>query len=228
MKPRYIVFDGADGCGKTTQLEKLKEKLQGKGTPVHHTRALGGDGSCDFQQAIRKVLLHKKFSVEMPMVFEEQLFSMCDNEGVKTAINFLNSDNGGIVLKDRGLASHVVYSMARGMGLEEIASVHGKLFNTEREISRGHGALHLVFVPNDVSFTMERIAARAKATGTEVVERLENTEFQKKVTNGMMQFFINPLARDFQVETIVVSKEDSVEAVHEKVLKVLGNYGINV
>ncbi|CAM6004816.1 unnamed protein product [Sphagnum balticum] len=150
---------------------------------------------------------------------------MADNEGVKDSISFLDKNPEGVVLKDRGLASHVVYSQARGMANEEIAKVHGRLFQTEKDINRAHGALHLVFVPKDVQFTMERIAARAKATGTEVVERLENPIFQKKVTDGMMSFFLNPIASTFTVETIVVAKEDSIEAVGEKVLKALRNYG---
>jgi thymidylate kinase len=225
-KPRYIVFDGADGCGKTTQLEKLKEILIKQGLPVYHTRALGGDGSCQFQQSIRKVLLDKKFPADqVDLVFEERLFSMSDNEGVKDAISFLDKDNQGIVLKDRGLASHVVYSQARGMASEQIGQVHGKLFNTEREISRKHGALHLVFVPTDVEFTMARIAARAAATGTEVVERLENPVFQKKVTDGMTSFFLSPFASKFTVETITVNKDDSIEAVAEKVQRALRAYG---
>lgn len=224
-KPRYIVFDGADGCGKTTQLERFKEILKNQGVPVYHTRALGGDGTCEFQQSIRKVLLNKKFPSDQPMVFEETLFSLADNEGVKDAIKFLDSNPTGVVLKDRGLASHVVYSAARGMPTQDIQSVHGKLFNTEREISRSHGALHLVFIPSDVKFTMERIAARAKATGTEVVERLENTEFQIKVTQGMTSFFLHPLAANFTIETILVNGQDSIEAVGEKVEAVLRKYG---
>jgi thymidylate kinase len=225
-KPRYIVFDGADGCGKTTQLEKLKEVLKNQGLTVYHTRALGGDGSCQFQQSIRKVLLSKKFPADqVDLTFEEKLFSMADNEGVRDAIAFLDQNKEGVVLKDRGLASHVVYSQARGMANESIGNIHGRLFNTEREISRHHGALHLVFVPSDVQFTMERIAARAKADGIEVVERLENPVFQKKVTEGMSAFFLSPFAAQFTVETITVTREDSIEAVGEKVMKVLKNYG---
>jgi thymidylate kinase len=225
-KPRYIVFDGADGCGKTTQLEKLKEILTKQGLPVYHTRALGGDGSCEFQQSIRKVLLNKKFPADqVDLVFEEQLFSMADNEGVKDAIKFLDKNEEGLVLKDRGLASHVVYSQARGMQDDQIGRVHGRLFNTEKEISRSHGALHLLFVPSDVKFTMARIAARAKATGTEVIERLENPIFQKKVTDGMSSFFLSPFAAKFTIETIMVGPDDSIEAVGEKVKRALRNYG---
>lgn len=225
-KPRYIVFDGADGCGKSTQLEKLKKYLQDQSVTVYHTRALGGDGTCQFQQSIRKVLLDKKFPADqVDLVFEEKLFSMADNEGVRDAIKFLDENKDGVVLKDRGLASHVVYSQARGMVNEQISAVHSRLFNTEKEISRHHGALHLVFVPSDVKFTMERIAARAAATGAEVVERLENPVFQKKVMDGMGSFFLSPFSAHFTVETIVVSKEDTIEVVGEKVLKALKNYG---
>jgi hypothetical protein len=74
---------------------------------------------------------------------------------------------------------------------------------------------------------MERIAARAAATGTEVVERLENPVFQKKVTDGMTSFFLSPFAANFTIETITVNKDDSIEAVAEKVKKALKNYGFN-
>lgn len=227
-RPRYIVFDGADGCGKTTQLEKLKEILIKQAVSVYHTRALGGDGSCEFQQGIRKVLLNKKFPADqVDLMFEEQLFSMADNEGVKDAISFLDKNPQGVVLKDRGLASHVVYSQARGMHNEQIGRVHGRLFNTEREINRSHGAIHLLFVPSNIQFTMARIAARAAATGTEVVERLENPIFQKKVTDGMTSFFLSPFAAHLTFETIMVNEDDTIEMVGEKVKKALRNYGYN-
>jgi len=43
-KGLFITFEGADGCGKTTQINLLKEYLENKGYEVLLTREPGGVG----------------------------------------------------------------------------------------------------------------------------------------------------------------------------------------
>ena len=54
-KGLFITFEGADGSGKTTQLEKIKTLLEQKGYDVVTTRE---PGSLEMGKKIREILLH--------------------------------------------------------------------------------------------------------------------------------------------------------------------------
>src|ERR1700675_3924947 len=51
---RFITFEGLDGCGKSTQLEKLAAVLRGQGLSVVVTREPGGTAT---GEKIRRLLL---------------------------------------------------------------------------------------------------------------------------------------------------------------------------
>ena len=54
VRGRFITFEGLDGCGKSTQLEKLAVVLRGQGVDVVTTREPGGTAT---GEKIRGVLL---------------------------------------------------------------------------------------------------------------------------------------------------------------------------
>jgi dTMP kinase len=56
---RFIVFDGVDGCGKTTQLAMLADRLSAAGADVVTCRDPGGT---EIGDRIRSVLLHHDLS----------------------------------------------------------------------------------------------------------------------------------------------------------------------
>ena len=54
-KGLFITFEGADGCGKTTQMKLLAEYLQKQGHDVVLTREPGGKG---LGEKVREILLN--------------------------------------------------------------------------------------------------------------------------------------------------------------------------
>jgi dTMP kinase len=54
-KGLFITFEGADGCGKSTQMQLLKQYLQNKGYNIVETREPGGKG---LGEKIREILLN--------------------------------------------------------------------------------------------------------------------------------------------------------------------------
>ena len=51
----FLTFEGIDGCGKTTQLNRLRARLESRGAPVIATREPGGTA---LAEALRQTLLH--------------------------------------------------------------------------------------------------------------------------------------------------------------------------
>ena len=56
MRGKFITFEGADGSGKTTQIEKIKTYLEDKGYKCLLTREPGGS---DLGNKIREILLEE-------------------------------------------------------------------------------------------------------------------------------------------------------------------------
>ncbi len=68
---KFVTFEGLDGCGKSTQLEKLAEALRGQGIDVVTTREPGGT---EIGERIRAVLLSSRTAgldahAEMALMF---------------------------------------------------------------------------------------------------------------------------------------------------------------
>ena len=57
----FISFEGIDGCGKTTQLQKMKRELETRGFEVVCTREPGGTA---LAETLREILLHSKGAIE--------------------------------------------------------------------------------------------------------------------------------------------------------------------
>jgi thymidylate kinase len=222
-KVRYVAFDGPDGLGKTTQLDLLAKKLKADGRALHSTRLLGGDGTDDFQLACRKVLLHAKFPKDS-LEFEEQMFAMTDLEGIKAAQSALHSNPELVALKDRALGSHVAYALAKGMPLAQVEQVHRNVILAEKDIARRFGAVHLVFIPDQIDWLLERVVERNKKSGVEIVDRLENKEVQTKVVEALRQLPFMRSMNDINIEHVMVNKTDTIQEVQNKVNTVLSKY----
>jgi len=107
----FITFEGADGCGKSTQMNKLAEYLSNRGYEIVLTREPGG---CELCERIRDLVLdirHKGMSSEC----EALLYAASRAEHVRQVI-IPSVKNGKIVLCDRFLDSSFAYQ-ARGREL---------------------------------------------------------------------------------------------------------------
>ena len=108
---RFISFEGADGCGKSTQMNLLAERLRERGYDVLCTREPGG---CEISERIREVVLdirHKGMSSEC----EALLYAASRAEHVRQVL-LPAVKSGKIVLCDRFLDSSFAYQ-ARGREL---------------------------------------------------------------------------------------------------------------
>ncbi|MDD4334263.1 MAG: dTMP kinase [Desulfotomaculaceae bacterium] len=113
MRGKFIVFEGIDGSGKTTQLQLLGNKLKDRGVPVLHTREPGGTR---VGETIRDILLSPAYSDLVPRA-EALLYAAARAQHVAQVIMPALAA-GTIVLCDRFLDSSLAYQgFGRGIDI---------------------------------------------------------------------------------------------------------------
>ena len=107
----FVVFEGVEGAGKSSQLRLLENRLWGEGWKV---TALQEPGTTALGQRLRSLLLNIKQADQPPTPLAEAcLFAAARAELVTTVIRPALA-RGEIVLCDRFAASTVAYQGAKG------------------------------------------------------------------------------------------------------------------
>ena len=169
---RLIVFEGAEGAGKTTQIRILAERLVAANVPFVALREPGGTPVGD---AIREILLHPE--QEITAASEALLFMASRAELVAREIR-PSLDDGMTVLVDRFFLSTYAYQIV-GRGLPE-AQV------------RAANALATGGLVPDLTLLLDVSAAhgleRADARGARDRMEKASNDFHARVANAFREF----------------------------------------
>ncbi len=116
---KFVVFDGPDGCGKTTQLQMLIRRLEEQGIQVRRLREPGGTA---IGEQVRELLLSTKnegMDVRCEMLLYMASRAQLVHEQVKPALAA-----GECVVADRFASSTLAYQGGGGgMKIEDILRV---------------------------------------------------------------------------------------------------------
>lgn len=119
MNGFFIAFEGADGCGKSTQLRFFAEYLESIGADVVLTREPGG---CPVAEIIRALVLDKNNT--MSAETEALLYAAARAEHVRQVIKPA-VDAGKVVLCDRFIYSSLAYQgYGRQLGVDTIRKIN--------------------------------------------------------------------------------------------------------
>ncbi len=175
MKSLFITFEGTEGCGKTTQIELLAQRLNALGFPVRTLREPGGT---PIGEEIRHTLKHSKANVTMTYETELLLMNASRAQLVRETIRPALAV-GEIVLSDRFYDSTTAYQgYGRGLDLALVRSVIDfAVGDTRPDLTL------LLHVPPEVS--AERLQSR-QSTLPFVRDRLEEGDqhFFARVAHG--------------------------------------------
>ena len=120
VKGAFITVEGVEGCGKTTQTERLCEYLRRKGREVVATREPGG---VPIAEALRTVLLdpgNKTMSAVTELLLYAAARAQHVDELIRPAL-----DRGAVVVCDRFADSTTAYQGAgRGLPFDVIETLH--------------------------------------------------------------------------------------------------------
>jgi dTMP kinase len=128
LKGTFICFDGGEGCGKSTQILRLRDRLATLGLDV---LAVRDPGSTRIGEEIRHILLnpdHLEMGMRCEMLLYMAARAQMMHETIRPAL-----DVGGVVLTDRFISSTLAYQLGGdGLTADEIRTVgkiavHGRL-----------------------------------------------------------------------------------------------------
>ena len=178
----FIVFEGQDGSGKSTQIRALSQYLEEKGREVLHTREPGGT---KVAEKIREILLDPD-NKGMNAVCEAYLYAAARAEHVQNVI-LPALKEGRIVLCDRFMLSSIAYQgYGRELGVERVRQINeAALMGLEPDCT--------FFLSIDPLAGLSRIHRREP----DRIE-LEGASFHERVRHG----YIDTAAQDPKVETV--------------------------
>ncbi len=194
----FITFEGADGCGKTTQIELLNKYLKEKGRRTLLTREPGAKG---LGVKLREILLN--YDGEVSPQCESFLFLADRAQHVDCIIKPALKE-GIVILCDRHTDSTVAYQgYGRGLDLDRI--------NMLNDIATGGLKPDLTIVFDvDVETSMTRVGKEK--------DRMESSgvDFFNKVREGYLE-----IAKKEPNRVKVIDSSDTIENIHKKVVELV-------
>ena len=215
MAPRgkFITIEGLDGCGKTTQLERLAAVLRAQGIDVVTTREPGGTA---IGERIRGVLLDSRTQGMAPLAELSLMFASRAQhiaEVIQPALA-----QGQWVLCDRFTDSSEAYQGGgRGLGSESVLAMHRLICgNLQPDLT--------VLMDSDVAASVARarrrnLAARDGAAAVPDENRFEqeNRMFFTRVHDAFLK-----IAQREPGRVLVVDARRAPDVVHADILRQVG------
>lgn len=198
----FFVFDGVDGAGKTTQLQRFVVWLEEQG---HDVVTCKDPGSTPLGEQLRAILLGKH-ETPISMRAEMMLFTTARTQLVEEIVRPALADNKTVVL-DRYIFSTIVYQgYAGNLEAEDIRAVN--------HIATGGlmpDATFILDIPIDVA--MQRLG--------ESLDRMESRgrEYFEKVRAG----FLEEVER-WPTGVELVNANQPVDAIHEEITRKAQQY----
>ena len=203
MSGLFITFEGPEGCGKSTQIVRLVERLEQAGHDVVTTREPGGTPA---GEAIRGILQHDTAGEDICAEAETLLFEASRAQLVSRVIRPA-LERGAVVVCDRFADSTTAYQgYGRGFDIEAVLQLHAfALGSTEPDLT--------LLIDVDVEEGFRRIHGRNERdqTGLDRMER-ESLDFHRRVYAGY-----HDLAKRMPERFFVINGDRSPDDVHESV-----------
>ena len=214
MRGRFLTFEGLDGCGKSTQLEKLAGVLRRRGLDVVTTREPGGT---PIGEQMREILLHSRTQglaprAELALMFASR--AQLIEQLIKPALQ-----HGKWVLCDRYTDSSEAYQGGgRQLGSDLVLRMH-------RVVCADFWPDLTILMDSDVEKSVQRARRRnvgkSKSGPDENRFETESREFFERVHQAYLAITKRE-ERVVQVDArraIGVVHKDIVAAVEKRLLK---------
>lgn len=196
----FITFEGPDGSGKSTIIQKVYDYLIENNYDVIKTREPGGS---PIAEKIRNLILDTE-NIKMGYRTEALLYAASRAQHVEeTILPALNENK--IVLCDRFLISSLAYQgVGRGLGIENVRNIN-------------EFAINGIFPDFVLFFDVDPITTLKRKSSLDTADRLEKegNNFHERVYNGYKEI----LNSEKNIE--IIDATQSVEDVFNQCIEVL-------
>jgi thymidylate kinase len=192
MKGKFIVFEGIDGAGLTTQAELLEKYLRSKKYEVVLTK----EPTNNLIGGIIRAALKKEWSTSnrtLQLLFSADRAHHLEKEIIPAL------ENGKIVISDRYFISTIAYGMIE-LEKDWLKALNSKFLLPD--------IIFIIDVPVEVS--IERI--KASRFGFELFEERKKLE---KIRNNFLE-----LSKEYK-NCFVINGNRSIEKVHKEIVKIV-------
>ena len=193
----FFSFDGADGVGKTTQIEKFCDAMRGR---AHDVVTCRDPGSTLLGEKVRQILLSSGPDTPISRRSEMLLYMAARAQLVEEVIAPALAA-GKTVVSDRFLLANVVYQgHAGGLDVEEIWRI---------------GNFATAGAEPDLTLLLDM---EPKAAGARISRKLDRMEQQGDAYRENLRAGFLAEARRAPDRIVVINADQSVEAVHAEIL----------
>ncbi len=213
MAGLFITFEGGEGAGKSTQIERLRQTFEEKGHDVLMLREPGGTF---VGEEIRRLVKEVRGEDAVCDSAELLLFA-ASRAQLMTKKVLPHLEKGGVVICDRFADSTTAYQgYARGWDLNIIEDMH--------KIAVGNNWPDITFLLNlDLKQSIARRLQR-ESDCESVEDRLEaeSEQFHQRVADGFLQ-----IAKDHPNRVKVINAFDTIENVSQTIHTSLAEAGFS-
>jgi dTMP kinase len=205
----FITFEGLDGCGKSTQLERLGSNLRERGLDVTATREPGGTPA---GEKIRQLLLDAR-TVSLDPYAELTLMFAARAQHLREVI-LPSLDEGKILLCDRFTDSSEAYQGGgRKLGGAIVLELHRLLCaNLQPDLT--------ILMDSDLATSVDRARRRNQAKGAPSADEgrfeRENRSFFTRVHASYLE-----IAKREPQRVVVIDARGTPDQTHAKIMKVV-------
>jgi dTMP kinase len=207
---KFISFEGLDGCGKTTQMEKLASALRADGLDVLTTREPGGT---EIGERVRAVLLDSRTAGLDPWAEMGLMFASRAQHIAQVILPAIKA--GRWVLCDRFTDSTEAYQGGgRQLGSEPVLELH-------RVLGRGLWPDLTILMDSDVAYSVQRARRRNKGASAGDAPDENRFERESKAFFERVHERYLKIAEREKNRVVVIDARRSIDEVHQDIVSVV-------
>lgn len=216
-KTTYIVFEGSEGTGKSTQTKLLVEYLRNQGFSVLETKE-PGTAHAPLTLKLREIMLDAKYEDQLTKEAREMISQAIRSIHLNKVI-FPAMGKYDFIIQDRGILSGTAYGVACDNELDYITYLADKAIGDEGKklgISLYNLYDHVILFKGNIASGLSR--AKSAKQEFEAGDAMENkgVSFLEKVNNNF-----DDHCKLFQHVSIIEVDGKTIEEMSQELLKIL-------